>query len=317
MKQYLCNVLVGSSNSFFQPFSVVGYTFHSLAKPEQSGRVYTSIMASRDNRKIRRNAYVVWHGKQQDAIINCNRRYYWAPDKYRKAKLLHDILMIGSVLTGANWVLHSRRWEDRDFPVAAANHLRMVSHDKRQLAEDCSDAIGMLQDQAWCAKFKNGFHIRMLLNSSNVGNSESRVLAYFVIWEFLYTRIFQKESNNLHEIVAKLLEHFWPGAINKTIFLTHKENGLSKNILYVLRNQLAHNGQLPIDRPYAEPWMKLLPVSSPYASLDWGVDEYMRFFEDLTEVIVFKTLGMNTEDRLAVWDFATHLQLFLSTGRVR
>jgi hypothetical protein len=61
-----------------------------------------------------------------------------------------------------------------------------------------------------------------------------------------------------------IFKYFWPNA--KTI---------DKNIFYVLRNQLAHSGQLPINRPYAENWMK---------SLTWdihgrlGVKDYIMFF---------------------------------------
>lgn len=317
MKLKLCNVNIGGMNEHFQQFTLEGYAFHSLLQPRSASMsIYTPEMAARDNRTMRSNAFTTFDGRQERAIIHRNRRRYSSPTNFRRAPLLTDVLLIGSILTASNWAQSSRRYQDNDFPVTPTNHLRVVSHNGAELVDDTTLIFAKLRDANWCQQYNFGFQIRMLFNTSNIVVVEQRFLANYVIWEYLYARIFGREENNLHIITKALLELYWPNLVNQQIFASHRINNLSSNIFYVLRNQLAHNGRLPIDRQYAEQWMKALPEARQYGTVDPGVHEYMEFFQDFTQVLVFKTLGLDIEARLSLWNFQEHLQMFLSTGRL-
>src|SRR4029077_6156229 len=122
--RHLSNVFIGTRSNNFHSFLIEGYTFHSTIPQSRSAvSIYTPQMASRENRNIIRSAFVLHSGAQSDAIINSGRRFYYRADRYKKAKQIHDLLVIGSILTSCNWALSSRRWEDNDFPITPSNHL--------------------------------------------------------------------------------------------------------------------------------------------------------------------------------------------------
>ena len=158
----------------------------------------------------------------------------------------------------------------------------------------------------------------MLLNGGNNYNTESRFLSKVIIWEFLYGKLFGKESCNLQEIMKTILEHFWNIRVNSSIFLTHRVSGFSKNVFYVLRNQLVHSGKLPIDRPYAEQWMTQIPWEATYGNMTRDLKRYLIFFDELTQVIVMKTMDFHPETRSVfnAFNFTDNLNNFLSTGRI-
>lgn len=172
-------------------------------------------------------------------------------------------------------------------------------------------AVNKLLNPLWQRQFNDGFHLRMLANNANIFISESRFLNMVTIWEWLYPHLKNKygatsddESRDLTEIFNFVLEKYWPQYFNCSLFKQ------SKNIFYVLRNQLAHSGKMPIDRKYAEEWMKQIPWEN-------GINQYLRFFDHLTQIVVLKTLGIDGENSLKVFNFQEKLELFLKTGKIK
>lgn len=304
---------------YFPPFTVEGYEFCSQVPSSRPPTyVYTAVMASRSNRINRQNGYVQFSHSQEDSILY---RGGLMGNRYRpqRRKFIEDILLLASILTSYNWAMYSRR-HTSPYPVAAANHLRTISVNSTELEADLAVLISKVKDSAWQKQFDDGFLLRMLLNSSNNTGTESRFLSQIIIWENLYSKLFGTESENLQQIIKEILEYFWPGQVNTSIFLTHRDraSGQSKNILYVLRNQLAHSGKIPIDRHYAEDWMKQLPWEADYATTDKDIKRYLTFFDELTLVVIMKTMGLSPETRSVfnAFNFNDNLRSFLSTGRV-
>lgn len=302
----------------FPPFTVDGYEFHSQVPANQKMvYIYTPVMAVRDNRVNRQNAYVLFSHAQEDSVLYKGGMTGTAARPTQKRKFLEDILVLGSLLTKYNWAFYSRR-HTPGYPITATSHLRTITRDYRELQNDLTHLIARLKDTTWQQQFGNGFHLKMLLNSGNNYNTESRFLSRVIIWEFLYAKLFGRESENLQKIIKEILEHFWTGHVNNSIFLTHRVNGFSKNIFYVLRNQLAHSGKLPIDRPYAEQWMTQIPWEAPFGSMVRDLKRYLIFFDELTQVIVMKTMDFHPETRniFNAFNFTDNLNSFLSTGRI-
>jgi hypothetical protein len=81
------------------------------------------------------------------------------------------------------------------------------------------------------------------------------------------------------------------------------------NIFCVLRNQLAHSGKLPINREYAERWMTQLKFHGNYNNI--GIEQYLDFFDRLTQVVALKTLGIDAEII-----GQKYLDNFLKTGKL-
>jgi len=159
--------------------------------------------------------------------------------------------------------------------------------------------LATIRDVKWQRRFLNGFHLRMLYNSANVFTGETRFLSNMVIWEWLFSRLKGKESDNRTEIIAGVLIEYWHDETNHQVFGKGK-----RNILYVLRNQLAHSGRLPIDRPYADSVMRRLSGDD--------VGAYQKLFDTLTQTVVLKTLGLDYEQRDLA--FQSQLQTFLKSG---
>jgi len=249
-------------DEYFEPFSVDRYTFFSnrSLNQEASGvRVYDKKEAW-DHRQHKQNAYVKYSIQEPSILFRGgrvgNRR------KSIQRKLLEDLLVLGSLLTSRNWQLYSRR-NHPQFPAVSSNHLEHISKDSKQCKKYLNTALTKLKDPAWQTQFDSGFHLRMLLNHSNILNTESRFLAMVVIWEWLYPHLKNPkgatpsdESNNLVKIFSFILKQFWPSEFNPIL--------AKSNIFHVLRNQLAHSGKLPINRKYAEPWMTQIPWDHEY-----------------------------------------------------
>ncbi|MBI2278901.1 MAG: hypothetical protein HYU81_02465 [Candidatus Brennerbacteria bacterium] len=302
----------------FPPFTVDGYEFHSqVPANRRTITTYTPVMAVRDNRVHRQNAYVLFNHAQEDSVLYKGGMIGTAAHPTQKRKFLEDILVLGSLLTKYNWAFYSRR-HTPGYPIAATSHLRTITTDYIELQRDLPPLISKLKDTTWQQQFNNGFHLTMLLNSANNYNTESRFLSRVIIWEFLYEKIFGRESENLQEIIKTILEHFWNNQVNNSIFLTHRVGGLSKNIFYVLRNQLAHSGKLPINRSYAEQWMTQIPWEGQFGTMTRGIVDYLRFFDELTQVIVMKTMNFHPETKhiFNAFNFTENLNRFLSTGKI-
>ena len=225
---------------------------------------------------------------------------------------MEDILVLGSLLTARNWQLFSRQ-DFTQYPVVSRNHLEYISKYAEQCRQDLEKAISKLKDKSWQKQFENGFHLVMLLSSANILNAESRFLSTVVIWEWLYPHLknpngatSSDESNKLLKIFSFILKKVWPQDFNSSLE--------SSNIFRVLRNQLAHSGKLPINRNYAADWMK--QIKWEYEDTTKGIKNYLNFFDRLTQIVVLKTLGIDGEDRLEVFNFPENLKSFLKNGEI-
>ena len=314
MRRKLDNLTFIVDEDFTSPFSVSGYIFHPPNSQNQQNtgiRAHTNTQTLRENIRHKQNAYVEYTGEQEESVI-FKGGLEGNKSRPKRRKFLDDLLVLGSILTARNWNLFSRR-DSTQYPVVSRNHLEYISKDAGECKKHLDIATSKLQDITWQKQYDNGFHLLMLLNHANILNSESRFLSMIVLWEWLYPHLknpngatSNDESENLHEVFSFILKQFWPNKVNTTIFTNGKVSGVSKNIFYVLRNQLAHSGRLPIDRAYAEQWMK---------NIDRGDSKYLKFFDRLTQIIVLKTLGIDGEDSLSMFNFPTQLDSFLTTGK--
>jgi len=299
----LCN-LTFVSDKYFKPFSIDSYTFtskYSFNSEDDFGcKIITSTVE--EHRRHKLNAFVTFKGKQKDSLIWKGGRVGLNEVKSRKRKLIEDILLISSLLVGKNVFLHSRKRYPQ-CQLVSSPHLNNISKNSFELQSDLTMALNQLKDNKWRKKFHNGFHLIMMYNHANVLLRESRYLANVIIWEWLYPQIHPsgRESLKLKEIFLFLLEYFYPSRVNSKLLK-------SNNIFHVLRNQLAHSGMFPIDRPYAEDWMKQLS--------ELEIQEYLKFFGNLTHAVVLKTLGIDVGNRLDTFDFSSQLSSYLRTGRI-
>lgn len=286
---------------YFESFKIDRYNFYSKYK-NSTGNL------NRNYRKNIHNAFVQFSGYQEDSII-----FKGGMVGNRKRKFIEDILLVGSLLTSQNWSLFSRR-NYTDYPVLPVNHLQYICKNPEQIEELLNKAIAKIKEHSWQIQYENGFHLLMLFNKANIYNNEGRFLSYITIWEWLYPHLknpygatSKDESFHLEIIINYILNYYWGSKINKTIFTDRY-----KNIYYYLRHQLAHSGRLPIDREKAEEWMKNIK----WESEKQGIKDYLDLFGLLTQVIILKTLDIDSEESLKLWNFSEKLDLFLDTGKI-
>lgn len=326
-KLKLMNINLGTSIwDSFAPISVNQYTFKCNARVSQNGSatVYTQAMIRSEMRVHNQNAFVEFEGAQKPSIIYSRKGVVGLIEGrrgFRERKFLEDIMVLGSILSGSNWFLYGHRTFS-NFPCVPSNHLEKVYRDSKQCKQFLKIAIQSLQSSRWQHQFENGFHLRMLINHSNVHNREARFLANVVLWEWLYPHLRNPsgatpndETDNLHEIFAYILRQYWPNLINNQIFSSGRVNGRSKNIYFVLRNQLAHSAKLPVDRDYSEEWMKQLPWDKNELPRRTSIIDYLNFFDRLTQVVVLKTLGIHLPDDIHS-EFFQKMKLFLQSGKI-
>jgi len=307
-------------DAYFEPFEVREYRFES-AKPRPGHWPDDLGIASGrggDTRSVAHTAFVDFVGSQEDSILY-RGGIAGSAHRVRKRKRIEDVLLLASLLTGHNWWLYSRRVY-HDYPVINANHLKCVAPGRGGEAAGrlIELALHAVVAEKWQTQFEGGLHLRMLFNHSNILATEARFLGLMVIWEWVFAHIknpngatVKDESKNLNQILVGVLEEYFPGKVNSTLLS-------DKCILYVLRNQLAHCGRLPIDRDYAETWMRQLHCDfQPLSLKGVGVIDYIVFFQMLTQTIVLKTLGLDVSDRLDVFSFSENLDAFLKTGKIQ
>lgn len=305
--------------SYFEPFDVGKYRFSSMYPrpegwPDSEGFSGNLALGSR---VVRCTAHVEFVGRQENSILFHGGGVGSKKSPHRR-KLIDDVLLLASIVTGRNWELFSRR-EYPNYPVTNVNHLQCIlpGSGGQGAGTVISRAVDCIRNGSWQTQFENGFHLIMLKNHANVLNREARFLSLVVIWEWLYAHLknpsgatVADEIKDLKAIFFKVLNSFWPGRANEKVLL-------SGNIFHVLRNQLAHCGRLPIDRDYAQLWMTKLHCDfMPFSTKGTGIADYMSFFERLTQVVVLKTIGIDAESQLSVWSFEDQLDAFLKTGKL-
>ena len=282
---------------FFNPFTIDRYSFTSTSHPSFSS-TYNS---QRDWRDVRLTATVSIRDKQKPSIIyrggkliNCLKQ------TETKRTFLDDLLLLMSLCLARN-VVPEYMSSSNEWPVIARNHLEQVSASPEQLSSDISAAVSCIRSVTWQQKYLSGFHLRMICHAANVLNMETRFLAMFVLWEWLYVRLTGEEKEfSLSKIMAHILIDFWPST-NSSIF-----DAKANNIMQTLRNQLAHNGLLPISNR-GDPWMRAVSKQDL-------LKKYIPFFVRLTQIVVLKTIGLQCESRIP--GFTSELKAFLSTGKL-
>ena len=306
--------------SYFEPFEVGKYRFSSVYPRSEVGRDSEGFFGNvaRGPRAVRCTAYAEFVERQENSILFQGGHVGFQNSPHRKRKLIDDVLLLASIVTGRNWELFSRR-EYPNYPVTNASHLECVVPDigGAKVGKVIEQALACIQQDAWQSRFEKGFHLRMLKNHANILTTEARFLSLVIIWEWLYAHLKNAagatvldEAKGLRKVFVEVLDRFWPGQVNKPLLS-------GENVFYVLRNQLAHCGHLPIDRQYASRWMKELHCDFQFLSAKGtGVPDYIRFFQHLTQVVVLKTLGINADSKLEAWSFKKNLHDFLQTGKL-
>ncbi|HAT8859436.1 TPA: hypothetical protein OUZ74_002873 [Legionella pneumophila] len=254
-----------------------------------------------------KTASIEFEGSQEDSILYSGGRY-GTKYKTRKTKLIEDILIIGSIFTGWNWGLTSRR-KYNYYPLQPISNLSQL-----HISETCEveshfkSALNRLLDKNWQIQYENGFHLRMLFNQANINHMESRFLSNMIIWEWLYPHeknpngaTPKDESLDLKKIISYILTKHWPAQYKRQD---------KNNIFHALRNQLAHSGTLPINRPhkYVDNWMKQIPWDDPNGT---DLQSYLKFFNILTQVVVLKTIDINAD-----YLIQSQLNNYLSKGSI-
>lgn len=285
----------------FQPFTIDGYTFYPIPERQPQRRVpSTSDDILRYNRRMHLNARVSIPARQRDSIFRKGGKY----SRNRRIKFLEDLLMVVSICIGRNVV--PRFYEKRlEFPLCSAKHCEMVSSNSTELKAHLETAIAEIQKSEWQRKYDNGFHVRAFYNASDIFVMEPRFLADVTIWEYLYY------CNNRSMPYDTLTGVSLNTKINYLVkeYLVDSLSSIPEERLRIfsdIRNQLSHNGKLPIENP-----------RSAFQHLGWsGCREYLRLFKRLTQVLVLKTMGVDALDRLRVFDVRSHLEELLRTGAI-
>lgn len=286
----------------FEDFSVDGYSFYPIPhkQPKKRARTPSYVFKSSTPHEVRNmnlNARVMIPRKQKDSVFRKRGTY----SRYRRVKFLDDLLVIISICIGRNVV--PKFYEEFDnFPVCASKHCERVSRNSKELKQHLEIIISDVQKSDWQQKYDNGFHLRKFYHAGNIYIGEPRFLADITIWEYLYYCDHRTQ----------------PYGWFKRITLNTKINHLVQNYLLDtpspmpeeqlrifsdMRNQLSHNGKLPIQNP-----------KSPFKNLGFiGCHNYWQLFMKLTQALVFRTLGIDIIDKLNV---RGHLDELISRGSV-
>jgi hypothetical protein len=285
----------------FAPFEIHGYAFSPISGKQPKKRmIYSSDYFLKSNRNMKLNAKVSIPSRQKNSIFRKGGVY----QNNRKIKLLDDILVIISILIGRN--VTPKFYEKLlEFPLCSGKHCEGVSHNSAELQNHLSIAIPVVLRRGWQDMYENGFHVRMFYNASNIFVAEPRFLADMAIWEYLYYR------NHQSLTYANLNRRTLNTKINFLVkeYLLPSLTSLPEERLRIfsdLRNQLSHNGKLPIQNP-----------RSPFIGLSWiGCREYLKLFSWLTQVLVLKTLEIDCFDKLSTFNVRNHLDELVANGYV-
>lgn len=298
----ICNLNFEGDNNFYE-FEIDGYKFLPTIDTKKENIVYNKSYFIKYQRKHKETCKVIVPKKQNDSIIFMGGRItrkFSESQTGRKRKFTEDILLLISLLIGRNVVLYSQK-NCRQFPAIPCKRLKPISSNSNELKADLLKVLQQIKNNDWQKKYDNGYHLIMLYYHANILHEESRFLSHFVIWEWLYAHFSGKESRDLRRIFSSILLNYWKSNLNENIFNVDKHN-----IFTVLRNQLAHSGRFPINRPFADEWMKELTMDE--------IIPYINFLDTLTQLIVLKTLGLNCEKRIS--NFDNLLNKLLKTGKL-
>lgn len=297
-KLYNLNFLFANG---FEPFTVDGYAFYPIKNMSQTNKIESSDDVLRFNRKMHFNAYVSIPARQKDSIFRRTGKY----SKHRKIKFLDDLLTIISIFIGRN-VVPRFYYKFSEFPTFSAKHCEIISKNSIQLKTHLELAISKITKDDWQQKYENGFHVIKFYNASNITIAEPRFLADVTIWEFLYHR------NNSHLSYDQMRRISLNTKINDLVKKCFLNNDPSIpedrfRIFSDIRNQLSHNGKFEIQNP-----------RSPFRNLGWiGLRHYIDLFKRLTQVLVLKTMGIDSIDQMSIFSVRQHFEELYQHGHIR
>lgn len=299
-KIYLYNLRFLNVNDF-NNFSINGYSFHAIPdkQPKRINPVPSDYFLKL-NRGICLNSFVLIQKRQEGSIIFKDRKY----SRHRKRKFLDDILLVISLLIGKNVVPRFYR-KFNSFPLCSANHCSMVALNSKELEQYLAIAIPRMKDAVWQNRYDNGFHLNMFYNASNIFVTEHRYLAYISIWEYLFYCDFRNKPY-AYFVKRSLLSKL--NFLVKKYFVKKgsKIGDFKLKIFPDLRNQLSHNGKLPIQNPKSQ-FRKLGYIGCAY---------YMNMFERMTQILVLKTIGIDAVKKMDIFNVIDHLDDVIKKGFV-
>jgi len=257
---------------------------------------------------------VTFNGKQKDTImwrggvvLPLSMKGVKLPQsdlqKYgRKRKIIEDILIMISVLTGCNVALNSQK-DSPNFPLRAKKIPCPLCITSASLEKYLNTVFSKFLDHKWQKKYQDGFYLTHFNNAANITTKEPRFLSYLVLWELLYSlENNRKESMDLNKIITFLMDRFF--GFRREF---KKEDPC---IFYLIRNQLAHNGILPLSGnriKNAKREFRDLSIDDCY--------EYLDFFGQLTYTMVLITTGIDLDPiktRLGIAGFEANLNAFIN-----
>ncbi|MFH1798046.1 MAG: hypothetical protein ABH844_01705 [Candidatus Omnitrophota bacterium] len=295
-KMYLYNLHFFDAEDF-KNFSIVGYSFCPIAERQPKIELDYGLIF---NRGMHLNSYVLIPKRQAGSVFFKGGK----SSQHRERKFLDDILLIISILIGRNTVAKFHK-KYSCFPLCSSKHCSIIALNSEELLEYLKIAIPLIKDSVWQDKYDSGFHLNMFYNNSNIFVEESGFLANISLWEHLYYR--NHKDKSFEDIKNCSLDgkiHF----LIKEYFLKD-ECKIEQNNLRIfsdIRNQLSHNGKLPIQNP-----------KSPFLKLGYaGCEHYVKMFGRLTHVLVLKTLGIDAIGKLHVFGVKAHLDELVKEGFV-
>jgi len=263
---------------------VRGYTFR-LEPLAPLRRFHMGITPSGTRRLLRNHrvtATVTFTGRQEDTILNRPVRRYRTGAE-RRAKLLDDMLLLLSLLTGSNVVRASDR-KYRGFPVLPVNHNQRIYEASSQLEAALATALRTACARDWQARWAKGFHLAMLYHGSQLANTEARLLLYSSMWEFMGKKSRLPAGSTLADALPVLVKEFFFGS-------SRKVNHHRLLIFAGLRNQVAHYGTLmPLQASGIPPWLK---NAAPVSSVIGTCYSYIELFEKLTQFLALSSLDLD------------------------
>jgi hypothetical protein len=218
-----------------------------------------------------------------------------------KRKFIEDMLILISILIARKVVLRAHK-DYSFFPLWSGLYCESIAKDSSELKRYLDIAIDQLQKKEWQERFLDGFHVMMFYNISDITNTESRYLGDITVWEFLYY-CSKRHVLTYDQLVCESLNTKINFLVKTYLLPSARRIHQDRfDVFTHLRNQLAHNGKLPIQNP-----------KSKFGTLDWnGCKQYMNLFKLLIQAVVLKTLGIDAIGHLG----RDELEELVKRGRV-
>lgn len=262
----------------FTPFTIDRYHFEPIVdmQPRRGKRT--------ESQGMYLNAEVTYSEPDNDSVI------------YHDVKILgdetpgfiHDVLALISIAIGHHVVLESDREYSR-FPNSMGNNIRSLVDRSAEIPSLLNPSIDCLRNIDWQSTYDFGFHLRIFYANSSVKHLELMYLSDVTIWEFIY---YCRNRNKTYDKMTKTKLSYKIAALVSSLLLKGDVDYTRTNdhfrIFSDLRNQLSHNGKLPIQNPRSPAYEKTFEFC----------EKHVMLFRIMTHVLIFSTLGVDLSKRL-------------------